>query len=489
MRNLLKAIFKTGSGSFINIVLGVLSSKILAVVLGSSGVGLYSLINQTLATATTAGTMGGQTALVQGLASKQGDEKDKYLITVFWIFVCGAIIMALGFLLFSSSIAQTVFASNDEKTVSLVRWMALPTVLTIIYSYLVSLLNGFRAIGRLAIGQVMLSVVTTILAYPVSNLVNSGYIIAFIVMISASTIGGIIFCIAVAHKEKWLNPLIVNFTPKFDKGAVKHFYDIASTTLIISLIGTGTLLSLRTMIIQYGGFSSAGIFSVAWGLSMTYIALILGSFGTYYLPTLSGINDIQSRNTLMQDLFRVSLFLLIPLVITIIVLKSLLIAILYTYEFMPALKIIRWMLIGDYFKVGCWILAMPMVAYRDMKVFFWTESLWNIGLLILSYIGIFYYNDMQVIGIAFLILYALLFVYTVYYAHNKHSIVLISKCIVHWVLGLLLIIAASWQTWGDTQVNWISAPIWIAVAVGFSWMTLSRREKRKLTKMIYKKED
>ncbi|QIB91984.1 oligosaccharide flippase family protein [Methanosarcina mazei] len=489
MRNLLRAIFKTGSGSIINIILGVISSKVIAVVLGSSGVGLYSLINQTLTTATTAGTMGGQTALVQGLASKQGAEKDKYLTTVFWIFVCGATIISIGFLLFSPLIAKTVFASNDGKTITLVRWMTIPSVLTIIYSYLICLLNGFRAIGRLAIGQIILSVVTVSLVYPVSKLVSSGYIIAFIVMTSASTLGGIIFCLTVAHKEKWLNPLIVNFIPKFDKGAVKHFYRIARTTFITSLIATGTLLSIRTIIIQYGGFSSAGIFSVAWGLSMMYVMLLLGSFGSYYLPTLSGINDIPARNTLIQNLFRVSLLLIIPLIITVIVLKSLVITILYTYEFMPSLKIIRWMLIGDYFKVGGWVLAMPMLAYGDMKVFFWTESLWYIGFLILSYIGIFYYNDMQLIGIAFLILYAFLFVYTIFYAHNKHSVVLTSNSVVHWVLGLLLIIVASWQTWGDTQVNWISAPIWIAVAIGFSWMTLNRDEKSKLIKMIYKRKD
>lgn len=489
MREIIKAIFKTGSGSVINIILGVISTKVLAVVLGSSGVGLYSLINQTLTTATTAGTVGGSTALVQGLASKKGAEKDKYLRTVFWIFACGAMILALGFLLFSPLIAQTVFASNDEKTISLVRWMALPAILTIIYSYLINLLNGFRAIGRLAIGQIIVSIVTVSLVYPISKLVSSGYITAFTWMTSASTLGGIVFCFTVAHREKWLNPLIENFRPQFDKKSAKHFYHIASTTLLTGLITTGTLLVVRTMIIRYGGFSSAGIFDVAWMLSMTYTALLLSSFGTYYLPTLSGINDTRTRNTLMQDLFRISLLLVIPLIITVIVLKPLAITILYTHEFTPALKIIRWMLIGDYFKASSWVLAMPMLAYGDMKPFFWTELLWNMGFLILSYSGIFYYNDMQLIGIAFLICYGLYFAYTIHYAHTKHNVDLKGHTLVHWILGLLLIIVVSWQTWEVTQINWISAPFWIIVATGFSLITLNEGEKRELVKMIYKKED
>jgi O-antigen/teichoic acid export membrane protein len=489
MRDLLKAIFKTGSGSAINIILGVTFSKVMAVVLGSSGVGLYSLINQTLSTATTAGTIGGQTALVQGLASKKGTENDKYLVTVFWIFICGAIIVALSFLLFSPFIAKTVFSSNDEKIISLVRWMSLPVILTTIYAYLISLLNGFRAIGRLAIGQLIISSINVILVYPVSKLVNSGYITTFIFMISVSTIGAIIFCLIVAHREKWLNPLIQSLIPKFDKESAKHFFRIARTTLITSLIGTGTLLTVRSMIIHYGGFSSAGIFSVAWGLSMLYVTLVLSSFGTYYLPTLSGINDVPSRNTLIEDLFRISLILIVPLITTIVVLKSLMITILYTPEFLSSIKIIRWMLMGDYFKVGVWILGMPMIAYGDMKVFFWTESLWNLGLLLISYIGVFYYKDIQTVGIAFLILYVLSFIYFIYYVHTKHSVVLTNNSRIHWILGLLLIVAATLQTWGDTQINWLSAPIWIAVSIGYSWMILKKEEKSKLIRMIYIKKD
>lgn len=489
MLEILKAILKTGSGTIVTIILGVLSTKTLAVVIGSSGVGLYSLISQTLATAVIAGTIGGQTAFVQGLASKQGADKDKYLTTVFWIFAFGAIVIALCFILFSPLIAQFVFASGDKKIINLVRWMSLPVILTIIYSYLVSLLNGFRAIGRLVIGQVIVSVVTVLLVYPVSKLIIGGHEIAFIAMISTSTLSGIIFCFIVAHKEKWLSPLTANFLPKLDKEATSYFYYIARTTLLTGLITAGTILVIRTIIVKQGGLSSAGIFDVAWMLSMTYVMLLLSSFGTYYLPTLSGINDVPTRKNLIQNLFKISVLLVIPLIIAIIVLKPLVITLLYTHEFASSLRIIRWMLIGDYFKISSWVLAMPMLAYKDMKSFFWTELLISIKFLILSYVAVFYYNDMQLIGVAFLIIYALYFVFTIYYAYKKYSVVLNRNIINHWILGLLLIVIASWQTWNETQVNWISAPFWIIVSIGFSGIILSERQKGKLVKMIYKREN
>lgn len=487
MRDIIKAIFKTGSGSIITIILGMISVKIMAVVLGPNGLGLLSLIRQTLQTASITSTMGGGTALVQGIASKEGNEKDNYLITVFWIFVIGAISTSIVLLLFAPWIAKTIFATNDAQTIGLVRWMVLPVMLMAIYSYLTSVLNGFHAIGRLVIGQVIVSIVTVFLAYPISKLVSNGNTIAFIWMISVSTLGGLIFYLLIAYKKRWLNPLIVNFKPRFDKKALKHFWHISSTTLVTGLITTGTLLLLRVMIVRYGGLDSAGIFDVAWTLSMIYIMLVLGSFGTYYLPTLSGIKNEFARITLMQNILKISLIIVVPLIVTIIVLKPLVIHILYSNEFLPSLEIIRWMLIGDYFKVSSWIFSISVVAYANMKVFFWTELLWNTGFLLISSLALFYFKNMQGIGLAFIIMYFFYFVYYLYYVRSKHQFLITKRLLWTWLIGLVLIILASWQTWSDIDVNWISAPIWVGVAIGFSWAVLEKDEKSKLIKMIYKR--
>jgi len=484
MREIIKAIFKTGSASIVSIILGVISTKILAVALGSSGMGLYSIINQTLSTATTAGTMGGQTALVQGLASKKGNERDKYLITVFWIFIFGAMATSLFFWIFSPLIAQTVFASNDEETISLVRWITLPLTLTIIYSYFTNLLNGFKAIGRLAIAQVIVSFVTLLFVYPLFILASSGHTISFIFLISVSTMGGIIFSIIVAHKEKWLNPLIKDFIPKIDRGAMKHFYYMSRARLATGLVTSGTLLVIRAMIIQYEGFSSAGIFDVAWALSMTYIMLLLSSFGTYYLPTLSGIEDPQSRITLVQETLKMSLIIVIPLIITIIELKPLVIAILYTHEFIKSLEIVRWMLIGDYLKVSSWILSIPMVAYADMKSFFWSEIIWNAGFLMISCLAI-YYNHLEGIGISFLLMYAIYLVYMKIYCEVRFQIPITKKMTLHWVAGLALVLAASFYDWNTTVVSYSHAAVWITCGCLVSWISLEKDEKYELVKLIF----
>src|SRR3712207_2281125 len=95
MRELVKAFLKTGSGSVGFLLFGVLTTKIMAVILGPTGVGLYSLLRQLLDVSKQAGTLGGEIALVQGLASRKEMERDNYLVTTFWIFMLGATLVVV----------------------------------------------------------------------------------------------------------------------------------------------------------------------------------------------------------------------------------------------------------------------------------------------------------------------------------------------------------------------------------------------------------
>jgi len=69
MRNLIFALFKTGSSSIARLLFNMASIKIIAISLGPSGLGLYSIIRQAMFTFGSVGS-GGQTAIVQGISSR-----------------------------------------------------------------------------------------------------------------------------------------------------------------------------------------------------------------------------------------------------------------------------------------------------------------------------------------------------------------------------------------------------------------------------------
>ncbi len=306
MRNLLKATLKTGGASAGNLLLGAITMKVIAVILGPTGIGLYTLIRQTAEFSRRLGTVGGEAALVQGLASRKGEMQEKYLITTFWIFVLGALSIIVGLLVFAPWISLFVFDRGDQQTINLIRALSLPAALSVVATYLGGVINGFRAIGLLALLQVLGAAAMALLAYPVSRLVEVGYPTAFIVMVSAPLVVDIALGTWSAVRAGWLTPLFRDPRSYLDLDSFRHFFSLAGAMLIVGLLAEGMGLALRSLVVHYDGLHGAGVFAVAWSLSMTYVMLVLSSFGTYYLPTLSQTEEPSERVTLIRQVLRLT---------------------------------------------------------------------------------------------------------------------------------------------------------------------------------------
>jgi O-antigen/teichoic acid export membrane protein len=488
MREILIATLKTGGGSVGRLLLLAVATKIVAVILGPSGIGLLSLLRQAADLSNSLGTLGGSNALVQGLSSRKGNMRDEYLVTTFWLFVLGSLLIVGTLLICAPWIALWGLNRSDGETISLVRWLALPVALGVATSYLNGVLNSFRAIGLMALVQVLGAAATALLAYPVSRLVEVGYPIAFIVMLSAPPAVGVILGASSALRRGWLAPLFHRLRVTIYSDSLRHFFSVAGTLVITGAIALGTLLAVRSLTVHYAGLTGAGIFGAAWAISTTYIMLVVESFGTYYLPTLSQTSDTSTRIMLMKRTLRLSTLLMVPLVVGVTVLKPLAIELLYSEEFVSSLEILRWLLIGDYIGIVGWVFAMPMLAYADMRVFFWTEFLAYAGFLAFAALALFAFSSIQGIGIGSLLVDTLGLVYYLYYASSRHQFPLTKDVVTPWLLGLALVVGASAYTWSHTQVEWFIAPLWIGAAVSFSWLSLNRNERRDVLRMLLRRE-
>ena len=477
--------FKTGSGSVVSMGLGAVASKIMAVTIGPAGIGLYSMLIQVNSSASLFGTAGGSSALVQGTASREGHPRESYLITVFWIFITAGVITSIAVVGLAPWIAQSVLGEASVSDIWLIRWLALPIILSVILSYLSGVLNGFRAIGRLAMVPVVTAAVNAGLAFPVSHFVKIGYPIAFIGLMSLMNAAGIAVCLIFAKRKGWLSPIRARgFRPFIEMDSARHFFLIAATTAVTTVFGSVILLVIRSLIVGNSGLSGAGIFNVAWTFGFTYAMLYLGAFGTYYFPTLSLTHEKQARIDLMRKMFRVSTLLVAPLLVAAILLKPLAVQLLYSNDFLESLQTWRWLLIGDYFKTASWVMAMSIIAYADMKTFLWTEVSWWSGFLVLSAISIQGYGEMQGVGLAYLVLYVAYLVYVFHYARSRHGLTLTNRSVATWFIGLILVGLSSWQTWNATSIDWITLAPWLLAIFAFVWLSLLPAEREGLRKML-----
>ena len=117
--------FRTAFGQFFGLFFGAIAIKLLAVITGPAGVGLYSVLRQLQQMLSSMASIGGQNAVVQGLSSQLGAARVSLFTSTLYMFmamnllVCGVVlagadlIAALAFAFVAMSTAK--MHSNSKK--------------------------------------------------------------------------------------------------------------------------------------------------------------------------------------------------------------------------------------------------------------------------------------------------------------------------------------------------------------------------------------
>jgi O-antigen/teichoic acid export membrane protein len=449
MREILKAFTKTVSGTAISLVIGSLSVKIIASILGPAGMGLYSILRQIHSTTMIAATMGGQTALVQGGASRQDEDRDAYLKTVLILFIISAALFSILLFILAPTLSLHLLNRQDEMAVTLIRGLAIPIFLTVITGYASGVLNIHRALGYMALVQTLASVVTLALSYPVAIAVKSGYDLALLGIMTASQATSLGLFGFWLWRKKYLQPLLHNLRNSFDKVSARYFFSFAGVTVVTSLFQSLIMLGIRGIIVQKYSLAEVGIFDAAWTLCGTYLTLITGAFSTYYLPTLSQLEDRQLIRNLMQRTLLLIAIISTIIIVGMICLKQQIVSLLFSHDFIPSLSLIRWLLIADYLKMLSFVLAFPMLAFTHLKLFFLTELLWNGGLMLGCYWSLTTstLHNLEGIGISVLCCYASYLVFALWFVWDRYKFIPSSTTAFVSITGFLLVLIASYYTW------------------------------------------
>ena len=440
MKDILNAAAKSSAGTFISLLSSAVAIKIIALFAGPSGVGLFSLLRQTQQTASIVGVMGGQATIVQIFSGKDMHERRVHTVAIFRTILVATALVCLAIVVAAPWVGPWIFGDLHNAT-TIFRLIAIPTALGSGTLFLSGLINSHRSVGTLSLVQISAGMSLAFFSYA-AVMQPSG--IGFVILLSSSGITGLAVAIYFCNKKKWLPPLKKGWWRFSRNDWTVEFVKIGSATLATGLMGTCSVLLVRALIIKFDGYASAGIFDAAWTLSMTYVMLILTSFSAYYLPTLGTYKGKpKERNSLIEQYFCFATFASIPLIAVVMLLRPWVVELLYSKEFVPAIHMMRWMLLGDFFKISSWAMAMPMLAYSDIRPYVISEFLWNFGLSLLAYFSLAMGGSIENIGIIFMILYVFYFLYTYFYCRNKFKLKINLNLFLIWGIGFLFLFSIS----------------------------------------------
>lgn len=402
-RRILKSTSIIGGASFINILVWLLRNKVLAVLLGPTGVGLASLYTGLMGTASTVATMGLGPVGTRQIAEACGKE-DAHTIKVarralFWgtMFLASAGGVVVWFL--RSFLA--VHALGSASYSGAVGWLSIGVALSVAGASQAALIQGMRRIGDIARLSVFGSTISTVLGICFLWRWGKAGLVAYVLIVPLAS-----FVLGHIYVSRLPKTGIESITlPELTREWKMLF------RLGVAMVGAGVVQQLAQLWIRIDvakvlGAQPLGQYQAAWTISMYYVTFVLGAMGTDYYPRLTGvIHDPKAAARLVNEQTEIATLLSAPVFIAMMAMAPWVIHLLYAASFTPAIEVLRWQVLGDVLKVASWPLGFVILAAGDGKTFFLSEAAsWIVlaGLITIMapILGL------QITGAAYLIIYA-----------------------------------------------------------------------------------
>ncbi|MCE6967487.1 O-antigen translocase [Cereibacter sphaeroides] len=401
-RTILRSSSIIGGAQVINIAVGLVKMKVVAVLLGPAGVGLIGLYLSLIQTASSIAALGlgnvGTRQIAQAHAEGGDVAVGRTRRALFWGTMGLALIGAALFWLASGWIARVILA--DETRATDVAWLSLGVALTVAAGSQGALLTGLRRIGDLARINLGAGVIGSVLGVLALWLWGAQGLVAMVLV--APVVTFLLGHLYVARLGPPAGPPIR--LPEMT-GEWRAMVTLGFAFMISGLVTTLGHLAVRILVQRELGAEALGQFQAAWAIGTTYLGFVLGAMGTDYYPRLTAaIDDPATATRLVNEQTEVALLLCAPVLLAMLGLAPWVIHLLYSAEFGPAAEILRWQLIGDILKVMSWPLGFIILAAGAGKTFVVTESL-GMGVFVLGVLALLPLMGVAATGGAFLALY------------------------------------------------------------------------------------
>jgi PST family polysaccharide transporter len=398
---IIKSSSMIGGAQGINMLIGMVRVKFVAILIGPIGVGLVATYQSMVQLIGTLAGLGLHTSAVRDIAQAVGKGDQEHIgRTVLSLRRMCWLTGTLGtvtVLLLSPTLSHFTFDSPDYATdISLVG-------LTILFTNLkggqMALIQGMRRISDLAKLNVIGTVSGTIISVSLYFLLGMDGIVPAIVMLSLTEL-----CASWWFARKVIVPKVSMSwadSIKAAGGMVKMGLAVMWSGLLFAIVAYLT----RILIVQEIDLVSVGIFSAAFALSGMVVNFVLSAMGADYYPSLTAINnDHKKMKELVNQQTEIGLLLALPGLLATLAFAPWAIKLFYTAEFYQSAELLRWFAIGCMGRVISWPLGFIILAKGLSRLFVVTETVINLIHLALIIILLKLFG-IEGVAIAFPILY------------------------------------------------------------------------------------
>ena len=366
--------------TLIHMCTGLVSIKVVASIIGPSGVAILGQLNN-LNTMLQGLAAGGIRSGVTKFIAEYKDDEDKvrnYIGNALRISATFTFIISLVCILGSNLLSEKVMLSTEYGYVFIV--LGFTIFLFTLNSLLISILNGFKEFRKYVIVNIASSIVSLIFSVTLCLLWGlKGAMINAVTFQSVVLIVTIIQC----RKCSWFKRS--NFLVPCDNDTIKQYMQYTLMALVTLSISPVSQMILRGYVISEISATEAGWWEGMNRISSVYLSVITTSLSVYILPRMSEITDKWKLKLEIIKCYKFIIPMLLGCIIVIYFLRYFIIWLLFTPDFYPMENLFIWQLFGDFFKIASWLLSFLMLAKARTKAFITTEILFGLSGLCIKF--------------------------------------------------------------------------------------------------------
>ena len=398
-RQIFKATSLFGGVQVFNILIAIIRSKIIAVLLGPTGIGINSLLNSTTGFIAGLTNFGLGTSAVKNVAAAHGTGNTKRIATV--VIVLRRLVWITGLLGASVTIVLSPWLSqltfgNKDYTLAFI-WISGTLLLNQISTGQGVVLRGMRKLNYMARSSLSGSVIGLLVSVPIYYKWGiDGIVPAIIVTSMASLLRTWYF----ARKVK-IEKVEVSKETTIYEGK-----DMLAMGFMLSISGLFILAkhyAVRAYIRNVGVVEQDGIYSAGLAIISTYVGMVFTAMSTDYYPRLAGVaHDNNQAKTLINQQLEVAVLILAPILSVLMLFIGWIVILLYSNKFVPINQMILYAALGVYFKAISLSIAFVFLAKGASKLFLINELIAAIIFLSFNILG-YYLMGLDGLGIAYLV--------------------------------------------------------------------------------------
>lgn len=400
---ILKSSSIIGGAQGVNMLIGIVRVKFVAVLIGPIGIGIVGTYKATIQFIQTLCGLGLQSSAVRDVAQAFGSGDDeqaaKTIVALRRMCWLTGGVGPLGVALCSKQLSQITFGNADHAMeISLVG-------LTILFANLkggqTALLQGVRRIGDLARLNILGVTVGSMVSVGLYYFYGLGGIVPAIVSLSA---------IELVASWWFARRVPIAEVQQSWKESFRQAGGMVRLGLAFMWSGflvAGVAYLTRVLITQEIDLVAVGLFSAAYALSGMVVNFVLGAMGADYYPSLTAVNkDRAKMRDLVNQQTEIGILLAFPALLGTLAMAPWLIRIFYSGDFAQASDLLQWFAIGCVGRVISWPMGFVILAKGASRLFAVTETITNVVHIVLVWIGLKWFG-LEGCAIAFATLYIL----------------------------------------------------------------------------------